>query len=78
MGITILGTKNGVPVQEGIQGASLSVLNFMEQAVAHKQQEALCFAYNQLNHSGEKEINQKEKNNKEENQIVEEKINIFY
>lgn len=49
LGITILGSKGGVPIREGIAGAHLSVLDLMGQEPLHKQKEALVFAYAGLN-----------------------------
>lgn len=49
MGITILGSKNGSAVREGIEGAHLSVLDLLEQNMFNRQREALVFAYSQLN-----------------------------
>ena len=48
LGITILGSKNGVPVMEGIQGAHLSLLDRLDEAKLGMQQEALCFAYRKM------------------------------
>lgn len=48
-GITILGSKGGIPVIEGIPGASLTVLDMMEKEPITKQREALVFAYAELN-----------------------------
>lgn len=48
VGITILGSKNGVQVQEGIEGAHLSVLDLMGSDVFSHQKQALVFAYAQL------------------------------
>ena len=48
VGITILGSKNGVEVKEGIEGAHLSVLDLMGSDVFSHQKQALVFAYAQL------------------------------
>ena len=48
IGITILGSKNGSAVREGIEGAHLSVLDLFEQNMFNRQREALVFAYSQL------------------------------
>lgn len=49
LGITILGSKGGVPVKEGIPGAQLSVLDLMEKEPLNYQKQALAFAYAELN-----------------------------
>lgn len=49
LGITILGSKGGVPIQEGIEGAHLSVLDLIETQSYQSQKQAITFAYNQLN-----------------------------
>lgn len=48
LGITILGSKNGKPVMEGIEGASASVLDIIDNEVFNRQKTALCFAYKEL------------------------------
>lgn len=48
MGITILGSKNGVNIKEGIEGAHLSVLDLFEKNRYNHQKQALVFAYSQL------------------------------
>lgn len=57
LGITILGSKKGVPVAEGIAGARLSVLDILEQQIFSEQKRALAFAYEEL------KINKKEDEN---------------
>jgi hypothetical protein len=57
LGITILGSRNGVQVREGIEGAQLSVIDLFDETVFKKQKQALAFAYSQL---------ENEKNNKED------------
>ena len=47
-GITILGSKMGTPIKEGIEGASLSLLDEMGKALFSRQQQALSFAYQKL------------------------------
>ena len=59
-GITILGSKMGVPIKEGIEGASLSLLDEMGKAVFSRQQQALSFAYQKLD--GEDESVEANKN----------------
>lgn len=63
LGITILGSRNGVSVKEGIEGAHLSVLDLIDNARYTGQQQALMFEYSQL-----------ENLNKEEDSLAEEKI----
>ena len=48
LGITILGTKNGKPVVEGIEGASLDVLSEFDSDEFLRQKQTLCFAYQKL------------------------------
>lgn len=48
IGITILGSKNGIPVKEGIEGAHLSVLEVFESQKMFEQRQALTFAYDSL------------------------------
>ena len=52
-GVTILGSKNGVPVIEAIPDAHLSILEQLDEAVLEGQRKALCFAYNQMSAQGE-------------------------
>ena len=52
-GITILGSKMGVPIKEGIEGASLSILDEMGKALFSRQQQALSFAYQKLDGESE-------------------------
>lgn len=47
-GITILGSKMGMPIKEGIEGASLSLLEEMGKELFSRQQQALSFAYQKL------------------------------
>ncbi len=54
LGITILGSKNGMPVREGIEGAHLSVLDLLEERYS-EQKKALVFAYSQLDNENYKE-----------------------
>lgn len=54
MGITILGSRNGVPVMEGIEGAHLSVLDLFDEQVYANQKQALVFAYSQLEETNKK------------------------
>ncbi len=59
VGITILGSKNGVQVKEGIEGAHMSVLDIIESDVFSRQKKALVFAYSQLDPT-EKEKNKED------------------
>jgi len=54
-GITILGSKNGIPIKEGIEGAHLSVLDLIDEARYNNQRQALVFAYSELNDEKEEE-----------------------
>lgn len=56
LGITILGSKRGVEVQEGIEGAHLSVLNFTMDEIANKQTQAIMTAYQQLENKEEEQL----------------------
>lgn len=47
-GITILGSRKGIPVKEGIEGASLSVIDLMRTERYNQQVKSLTFAYNNL------------------------------
>lgn len=49
-GITILGNmkNSNIPVEEGIEGASMKVLEFMNSNIFSTQRSALCFAYKQF------------------------------
>ena len=57
-GITILGSKGGVPIREGIEGAHLSVLDLIEKRPEeyNKQKEALVFAYAELNNEEDNKL----------------------
>ena len=61
-GITILGSRNGKPVLEGIAGASLSVLDNLDERV-FKQKQALCFAYAELEGATHVDNNAKKEGN---------------
>lgn len=52
-GITILGNRRNsmIPCKEGIEGASLKVLEFLKTDVFSRQQKALSFAYQELDNS---------------------------
>lgn len=54
-GITILGSKNGIPIKEGIEGAHLSVLDLIDEVRYNNQRQALVFAYSELNDEKEEE-----------------------
>ena len=60
-GITILGTRNGKPVLEGIEGASLSVLDQIDERVFNSQRQALCYAYAELDNKQAVENNNAKK-----------------
>lgn len=61
-GTTILGSKNGRPVLEGIPGAHLSVLEQLDEEIFEEQRKALCFAY--------AELNDNDKSKKEEDTVI--------
>ena len=61
-GTTILGSKQGRPVLEGIPGAHLSVLEQLDDDVIEEQRKALCFAY--------AELNDNDKSKKEEDTVI--------
>ena len=56
-GVTILGSKNGKAVLEGIPGAHLSILEQLDEGAMMEQKRVLTFAYNQLD-GGTKETEQ--------------------
>ena len=57
VGITILGSRNGVKVEPGIEGAELSVVDIMGTDLYEKQMQSLRLAYEKLDNSDQ---NQKE------------------
>lgn len=57
LGITILGSKMGVPIKPGITGASLSITDEQGNEAFTRQQQALCFAYQQLDNETETDVN---------------------
>jgi len=59
IGITILGSRNGQPVKEGINNAHLSVLAQIkdDDPIYNKQREALCFAYQKLDEQTADRVN---------------------
>lgn len=52
-GVTVLGTKNGRPVIEGIPGAHLSVIEQMDESFMESQKKVLCFAYDQYDQASD-------------------------
>lgn len=56
VGVTILGSRNGIKVEPGIEGAELSVVDVMGREIYSKQERTLRLAYEKLNNS----IEQKE------------------
>lgn len=60
VGITILGSRNGIKVQPGIENAELSVVDMMDKEVFDKQASAIRMAYSKL----EGNINAEEKGGK--------------
>lgn len=68
IGITILGSRNGVKVEPGIEDAELSVVDIMGKDFFEKQEKALRLAYEKLDNSkqnskkeGENQMNVEEK-----------------
>lgn len=59
VGITILGSRNGVKVEPGIEDAQLSVIDIMGNTFYEKQKQAIRIAYEKLDNS-EKENNKEE------------------
>ena len=59
VGITILGSRNGVKVEPGIEDAQLSVIDIMGNTFYEKQKQAIRMAYEKLDNS-EKENNKEE------------------
>ena len=59
IGITILGSRNGQPVKEGINDAHLSVLANIDEndPIYSKQRAALCFAYQKLDEQNDDRVN---------------------
>lgn len=55
LGITILGSRNGVAVREGMEGAHLSILDLIESDRYNGQQQALMFEYSQLENNSKEE-----------------------
>ena len=49
VGVTILGSRNGVPVEPGIENAELSVVDIMGRELYSKQEQSLRLAYEKLN-----------------------------
>lgn len=71
LGITILGSKNGKPVMEGIEGASASVLDIIDNEVFNRQKTALCFAYKELDgDAAEVENSNKEDSEQLDNELT--------
>lgn len=64
LGTTILGSKNGVPIREGIPNAHLSLLNQLDEDKLERQQQALCFAYKEI--EGAKASSKSNNQNKKE------------
>lgn len=64
IGITILGSKNGIPIQEGIAGANLSILDLQDKLSYANQSKAICFAYEDLDKNKNKNNTNKEEGEK--------------
>lgn len=54
VGVTILGSRNGVKVEPGIADAELSVVDIMGRELYSAQEKSLRLAYEKLNNAGEK------------------------
>ena len=65
VGITILGSRNGVKVEPGIEDAELSVVDIMGTAAYEKQMQSLRLAYEKLDGS---DISKKEEDSEMENE----------
>lgn len=84
-GVTILGSRNGRPIMEGIQGAHLSLIDDFENENYQNQKNVLSFAYKQIDEYGvkssnidasfnaEKEVEVMEENHSEVTENLEEK-----
>lgn len=70
VGVTILGTRNGVKVEPGIEDAELSVVDIMGKDFYSKQEQTLRLAYEKLNNS----IKNKEESQMENEQILNENV----
>ena len=71
VGITILGSRNGVKVEPGIEDAELSVVDIMGTAQYEKQMQSLRLAYEKLDGSGKsKEEEDSEMEDERENVVV--------
>lgn len=71
VGVTILGSRNGVKVEPGIEDAELSVVDVMGRDVYEKQQQALRLAYERLDGA---EISKEEPEMELEKEDIEETI----
>ena len=87
VGITILGSRNGVKVEPGIENAELSVIDIMGKEFYEKQKSALRVAYEKLDGSESKnkedfsemetEIKTEESVNLEEETVIKEKETVI-
>ena len=83
LGVTILGSRNGVKVEPGIENAGLSVVDVMGKDVFAKQEQAIRMAYAKLEDSSVNKNKEKEESSEmdkelfnEEQPVVEEQISI--
>lgn len=74
VGITILGSRNGVKVEPGIEGAELSVVDIMGTQYFEQQQKALRLAYEKLEAPEENNIKEENANMSVNNEKVAEDL----
>lgn len=60
-GLTILGTENGKPVEEGIENAHLTILELMGNQLFQQKQKCLAFAYSALDEYSKDNVETPEK-----------------
>lgn len=80
VGITILGSRNGVKVEPGIEDAGLSIIDIMGRDVFEKQSQAVRLAYEKLDNSivkQKEELSTMEENQEVIVESVEEKKEVF-
>lgn len=58
-GITILGSKHGKPVEEGIEGAHLSILERLSGDEFNEQKKVVSFAYDHMDGGAENKVDEK-------------------
>lgn len=70
LGITILGSKGGVPIREGIEGAHLSVLDLLDKEPLYQQRQALAFAYAELNKEEDMQVAKEDMSTEEVSEVT--------